>query len=220
MTARGAVFLAVLGADAERLHPEILAQMRVDAGPDTAMGVFTVAGSRFGRLTALASPLVGPGLLVTRFAHDVPFRIDTVAGRSPSGRATLAARREFRFPGKVELITDRLTATDRPGIVHNALGARGRVEMLEECSVTSAGALRMRSRAVALRIGGQRIALRGLLRLDVDLVDGWDEVEHRRTIAMRATSPVLGTVLEYRGWYRHEDGSTACEDEPGSGQYE
>ncbi|MDF2507727.1 MAG: hypothetical protein K0Q52_1586 [Microbacterium sp.] len=218
MTARGAVFLAALGDVAERLHPEILAQMRVDAGTDSAAGVFTVAGSRFGRLTALAFPMVGPGLLVTRYARDVPFRIDTVAGRSQSGRATLVARREFRFPGKVQHIEDRLTVTGRPGVLHNALGVRGRVEMLEECSVTPEGALRMRSRAVALRLGRRRIPLRGLLRLDVDLVDGWDEAEQRRTIAMRATSPVLGTVLEYRGWYRFKETPGSAEGALGSGQ--
>lgn len=220
MTARGAVFLAALGDDAERLHPEILAQMRAAAEADSAAGMFTVAGSRFGRLTALASPVVGPGLLVTRFGRDVPFRIDTVGGRSRSGRPTLAARREFRFPGKVQHITDRLTATGHPGLLHNALGIRGRVQMLEECSVTPEGALRMRTRAVALRVGRHRIKLRGMLRLDVDLVDGWDDAEQRRTIAMRATSPVLGTVLEYRGWYRFTDASAPPPDASGSGQYE
>ncbi|MGW9158649.1 DUF4166 domain-containing protein [Microbacterium sp. NPDC055665] len=217
---RGAVFLAALGDDAERLHPEIHAQMRVEAESDSAEGVFAVAGSRFGSLTGLASPVVGPGLLVTRFARDVPFRIDTVTGRSRSGRATLTATREFRFPGTTQRISDRLTATARPGIVHNVLGARGRVEMLEECSVTAEGALRMRSRAVALRIGGRRITLRGILRLDVDLVDGWDEAEKRRTIAMRATSPVLGTVLEYRGWYRYAASPAVPEDAAGPRQYE
>lgn len=221
MTARGAVFLAALGDDAERLHPEILAQMRVEGESDSAEGVFAVAGSRFGRLTGLASPVVGPGLLVTRFARDVPFRIDTVAGTSRSGRATLAATREFRFPDATQHISDRLTATARPGILHNALGVRGRVEMLEECSVTAEGALRMRSRAVALRIGKSRVLLRGILRLDVDLVDGWDDGEQRRTIAMRVMSPVFGTVLEYRGWYRHADAvDRDVEDAPGSGQYE
>jgi hypothetical protein len=203
MTARGEVFLAALGDDAERLHPEILAQMRVEAERDSAEGVFTVAGSRFGRLAGLASPVVGPGLLVTRFARHVPFRIDTVSGRSRSGRATLATVREFRFPGATQHVEDRLFATGRSGIVQNALGARGRVEMLEECSVTPEGALRMRTRAVALRVGRRRIALRGILGVAVELVDGWDEARRRRTIEMRATSPLVGTVLEYRGWYRY-----------------
>lgn len=205
MTARGAAFLEALGEQAQRLHPEILAQMSVEATRDSAEGVFAVAGSRFGRVAGLAAPVIGPGLLVTRFARDVPFRIDTVSGRSRAGRATLDTVREFRFPGATQYVTDRLFATGHPGIVQNALGVRGRVQMLEHCSVTDEGALRMSTRAVALRLGRYRIALRGILRIEVELVDGWDEARHRRTIDMRATSPVLGTVLEYRGWYRYAD---------------
>lgn len=214
MTARGAAFLEALGEEAERLHPEILAQMRVEAERDNAEGEFAVAGSRFGRIAGLAAPLVGPGLLVTRLARDVPFRIDTVSGRSRSGRAELATVREFRFPGATQYVADRLFATGHPGIVQNSLGSRGRVEMLEECSVTDTGALRMRTRAVGLRLGRHRIALRGILRIDVELVDGWDESRLRRTVEMRATSPVLGTVLEYRGWYRYTDSVGSDAEEP------
>ena len=205
MIARGEVFLAALGPDAERLHPEILAQMRTPTALDSADGVFTVAGSRFGRLGALALPLVGPRMLVTRFGHDVPFSLRSRAGRTPAGRATLDTTREFRFPGATQFISDRLTVSVVPGLVRNLLGARGRVELIEECSVTADGALRMRTRRIALRFWGRRFALRGILGVTVDLEDGWDEAHGRRTIEMRARNPLVGTILEYRGWYRHVD---------------
>lgn len=205
MTARGAVFLEALGAQADRLRPEILVQLRATADDDHAEGVFVVAGSRLRGLMALAAPIVGPGLCVTRFARDVPFRIRTTTAFSGSGRPILHTRREFRFAKGTQHVVDRLTATAKPGVVHNALGARGRVEMLEECSVTPEGALRMRTLAVALRLGRRRIALRGILGVHVDLVDGWDEAHGRRTVSMRARNPLLGTVLEYRGWYRYPD---------------
>ncbi|MBT2486803.1 MULTISPECIES: DUF4166 domain-containing protein [unclassified Microbacterium] len=201
--ARGQVFLAALGADAERLHPEILAQLRAPGGIERAEGVFTVAGSRFGRWGALAVPVVGPQMLVTRFGRDVPFGIRTATGRTPDGRATLDTIREFRFPGKTQYIADRLTESAIPGMVRNILGTRGRVELIEECSVSDRGGLRMRTRRVALRLWGRRFALRGILGVSVDLEDGWDEESGRRTIEMRATNPVFGTVLEYRGWYRY-----------------
>ncbi|WP_350351821.1 DUF4166 domain-containing protein [Microbacterium sp. A8/3-1] len=208
MIARGEVFLAALGPDAERLHPEILAQMRTPTVLDSAEGVFTVAGSRFGRLGALAQPIVGPRMLVTRFGHDVPFSLRSRAGRTAAGRATLDTTREFRFPGATQFISDRLTVSVVPGLVRNLLGARGRVELIEECSVTADGALRMRTRRIALRLWGRRFALRGILGITVDLEDGWDEAHGRRTIEMRARNPLVGTILEYRGWYRH------VEDEP------
>lgn len=203
MIARGEVFLAALGEEAERLHPEILAQMRGSADPDRAEGVFEVAGSRFGRWGVLAVPVVGPRMLVTRFARDVPFSITTRSGRTATGRATLEATREFRFPGSTQYISDRLTQSVVPGLVRNLLGTRGRVELIEECSVTPDGSLRMQTRRIALRLAGRRIALRGILGVSVLVEDGWDEENARRTISLRATNPLIGTVLEYRGWYRH-----------------
>jgi hypothetical protein len=202
MTAQGAVFLEALGEHARDLHPEILAQMRSESTTVRSEGRFSRAGSRFRMLTALARPFVGPGMLVTRFGHDVPFSITQRSGRTASGRATLDATRLFRFAGGTQSISDRLTATGRPGIVHNALGDRGRVQLLEECTVTATGALRMRTVAVAVRFGSRRLVLRGILRIRVVVEDGWDAADERRTISMRARNPLLGTILEYRGWYR------------------
>lgn len=216
MTARGEVFLRALGADADRLHPQILAQMSTVApDEDRAEGVFEVAGSRFGRLSVFGRPFVGPRMLVTRFGRDVPFLLTVRCGVTASGQATLDTTREFRFPGSTQYISDRLTTTPRTGIVHNVLGARGRVEMLEHCSVTDDGALRMRTRRVALRFAGRRIPLAGIFGVDVDLEDGWDEDHRRRTIRMRATNPLFGTVLEYRGWYRYLDQEDGAGRAPG-----
>lgn len=205
MTARGAVFLHALGVDAERLHPAILAQLRAPAGSDRAEGVFAIAGSRWGRLGVLALPLVGPRLLMSRREQDVPFVLRSAVERDVSGRDVLVTVREFHFSRGTQLVEDRLLASAHAGLTRNLLGARGRVELIEECDVTSEGFLRMRTRRVALRLAGRRFALRGILGVRVLLEDGWDEERGRRTIDMRATHPLLGTVLEYRGWYRWID---------------
>lgn len=214
MISRGEIFLSVLGEEAERLHPEILAQMRapVPVGGERVDGVFTRAGSRFGRLTALAIPVVGPRMLVTRFERDVPFTLTASAGHDASGRATLDSTREFRFRGVTQFISDRLTATPGHGVVHNVLGARGMVQLLEKCSVTAAGALRMDSLRVALRVGGRRLPLGGIVGVAVALEDGWDDELKRRTIAMTVRNPLLGTILEYRGWYRYGDAPETASD--------
>ena len=203
--ARGQVFIDALGADAERLHPELLASFRRPVSVGEAEGVFAVAGSRFGRWSAFARPVVGPRLLVTARGYGVPFRLRTVSGRSPSGRATLDSVRVFRFARGSQEIADRLTVSVRPGLVRNLLGSRGRVELIERCTVTPEGFLRMSTVRVALRLFGRRFALRGPLGVRVELVDGWDDEHHRRTIDMRAVNPVFGTVLEYRGSYRERD---------------
>jgi hypothetical protein len=205
MTMRGEVFLHALGAEAARLHPEILAQMRAPVGGGRADGVFAVAGSRWGRLGAVAIPVVGQRLLITRHARDVPFVLHTAIVQDPSGRDTLRTVRELHFDGTTQVFEDRLLASMHRGLTRTLLGARGRVELIEECDVTADGFLRMRTRRAALRIAGHRFALRGPLAVTVELVDGWDADHGRRTIDMRATNPLLGCVLEYRGWYRWRD---------------
>ena len=204
MTERGAVFLAALGDDAARLHPRILAQMREDPPVDRALGVFAVAGSRQGLLALLAMPLVGPRLLVTRFGRDVPFTLTEESRSDDEGRPLLESSREFRFRGSTQRVDDRLVATGRPRELRNSLGAWGRVELVLDCSVTADGALRLESRQVAVRLGRRRVVLRGPLRIEVTVEDGWDDRQARRTIAMRTRSPLTGTVMEYRGWYRLE----------------
>lgn len=202
MIRNGEVFLQALGADAAHLHPELRRQMGEHVQVLAAQGVFAVAGSRFRGLNALARLVVGAGAVVTRFERDVPFTIVTTASTDPLGRAVLDSRRQFAFRRGAQPIVDRLTVSSRPGLVRNLLGVSGRIELIEECGVTDDGFLRMTTRRVALRLRGRRIALRGVLRVDVSVVDGWDADEQRRTIEMRATNPLVGTVLEYRGWYR------------------
>lgn len=214
MIARGQIFLTALGAEAARLHPEILAQMRaVDVADAEAHGVFTTAGSRFGILSLLALPLVGPAVLLTRFGRDVPFVLTDRPLRTPGGIDMRDSARELVFPGSTQSLVDRMIATSDPGVLRTLLGVRQRVEVMVSCSVTDYGALRMRSGRAALLIGRVRIPLTGIFGVDVTLEDGWDDDRRRRTISMRAHNPLFGTVLEYRGWYRYAD------RRGGAGQY-
>jgi len=206
MIARGQIFLAVLGAEASQLHPEVLAQMwAIDASDAEAHGLFTTAGSRFGLLSMLVRPFLGPGIFLTRFGRDVPFVLTDRPLRSADGFEMRDSARELVFPGSTQSLLDRMIETSDPGVVRTLLGAHQRVEVMMQCSVTDYGALRMRSGRVVLLVGGLRIPLTGIFGVDVTLEDGWDDDRRRRTISMRAHNPLLGTVLEYRGWYRYAD---------------
>ncbi|WP_146114335.1 MULTISPECIES: DUF4166 domain-containing protein [Microbacterium] len=206
----GEAFLRALGADAALLHPEIAAQMRTPASRARGEGVFARAGSRYRLLNALAMPLLGRDAVVTRIASDVPFSVLTesavttvTVGDAAIERVTLRTTREFRFPSGAQRVSDVMTTSVHPGLVRTLLGERGRVELIEECAVGDGGTLRMRTRRAALRLGGRRIALRGILAVHVDVEDGWDDDNARRTIAVTVRNPLAGTLLEYRGWYRY-----------------
>lgn len=207
MTDRTSVLLTALGAEAARLHPEVL---EYAAGPPDrcgyglGRGVFEVAGSRFGRLARLARPFTGPGLLVTRYERDVPFTVVNRVALAVDGAPALAAERNFGFRDGSQRFTDALLSGPEAGTLRNILGARGRVELIVECTVTDHGRLRLRSRAALLRIGRLRVRLPALLGVAVEVEHGFDEAVGLQTIAVRARNPILGTVLEYRGRFGYE----------------
>lgn len=202
----GSVFLEALGADAARLHPEVrryAAGTGVFGGAVAVDGVFEVAGSRFRRLNLLARPLVGPNLFVTAFERNVPFTVvNTVSWEAGAGLG-LAAERVFEFGSGRQRFVDVLLPGDRPGTLRNRLGTARRVELELRVSVTEGGHLRLVSERAWLRLGRVRLRLPALLSVRADVVDGYDDAAQRNIVSARVRSPLLGTVLEYRGHFRH-----------------
>lgn len=201
MTRIGEVFLTALGDRAEQLQPELLDQLRSPVSGCRFVGRFARAGSRMGLLNALARVVIGPGALLTRCEDDVPFEVELHSDITADGYACLRTTRWFRFRRGSQLIIDGLESTNTPAIVRSRLGTWGRVELVMACSVDDDGALALVSRQSAVRLGSWRMPLPGPLGIRVAVRDGWDAERHRRTIDMIAKHPLIGTVLEYRGWY-------------------
>lgn len=200
MIVGGRRFLDGLGSEAERLHPALIAQLR-ETGGGEFHGVFARAGSRLGALMLLARPLVGPGFVLTRLEADVPFRLVATSYRGPEGRAALRSTRVFTFSRGRQTITDQVLEIGEPGVLLSRLGDRGRVELVLTCAVTPQGTISMVASQTRVRVGRVRLRVPGPLAPDIRIEDGWDAEHSRRTIAMRARHPLLGTVLEYEGWY-------------------
>lgn len=208
-TAARSVFLAALGSEAARLHPNVLRYVTGPAEPGVigvGEGVFDIAGSRLGRLNLLARPVVGPDLLVTTHERDVPFTVRNTPVPDERGVGELRAIRTFEFRGGPQSFVDILRPGAAPGTLQNILGRARRVELELECGVTPEGFLSLRSRRAWLRLLGMHIPLPGILSVRADVVDGYDEATGRQTIHATVKNPIMGTVLEYRGsfLYRFE----------------
>ncbi|GAA1787332.1 hypothetical protein GCM10009768_15360 [Leucobacter iarius] len=200
------MFLRALGPDAERLHPAVASY--VSGPPEPGLvgigaGVFEVAGSRYGRWNLLARLVVGPEVLLTARERDVPFEVVNRPARRGDGRIELRAERFFLFSTGTQGFTDVLRATGEPGILHDLLGPKRRVELRLRCEPDPAGNLRMRSERSWLRLWRFRIPLPAVLTVSVDLEDGYDAAAERQTIRALVRNPILGTVLEYRGSFTY-----------------
>ncbi|GAB2804065.1 hypothetical protein GCM10020360_30170 [Nonlabens tegetincola] len=123
---------------------------------------------------------------------------------APAGcQVGLQAERVFVFRRGEQRFVDVLLPGERPGTLRNLLGRDRRVELELRCSVTAEGHLRLVSERAWLRLGRLRMRLPSLLSVRADVSDGFDDASNRNTVAARVRSPLLGTVLEYRGSFTH-----------------
>lgn len=210
MTPRRSVFLEALRADASKLRPEVYEYV---AGPPltpasanprgVGEGVFELAGSKFGALMALLRPFLGPDLLVTRNERDVSFRIVNTPTVTDDGSVQLAATRTFQFRTGDQQFRDVLVAAGAPGVLLNHLGSKRRLTLVLHCAVSPQGHLLITSDSAHLRIGRGQIKLPRLLSVAAHVEDGYDSERQRRTVNVVVKNPIVGVVMQYRGWFQY-----------------
>lgn len=198
------IFEAALGADAERLDPEVRRYLS-DSGKGRGIGegILEVAGSRLGMLNLLARPFAGPQLLITSHQRDVPFRIAYRAETSTDGAHALYSERSFRFRDGTQTLVDELSTGESPGRLRNALGRARRIELVLRCSADEEGRLILESEETRIRLGRVRFRLPRLLAVRAEVVSGYDSESRMHTIDASVRSPLLGSVLEYRGSFAY-----------------
>lgn len=209
MTTGPWVYAAAFGGDLSRLHPRLQDYFGGARGEDrVGVGVFGRAGSPRRWLAYAARPLLGPRLLLPGMARDVPFRIEHRPLPPVGGRPRLRSVRHVRFPRRVVVVEDEVTLLDN-GLVLDSLGARGRVELLIRCAAEADGSSVMTAVAARLRLGRWRIPLRGPLAVTLTGRDSWDDVHGHQRVDVVARTPLVGTLIEYSGWFDLVPPSTA-----------
>lgn len=206
------VFLRALGSDADKLHPAVFRYAAVPGALGelgSGHGTFEVAGSRFGRWNLLAQLVVGPGCLVTEHAEKVPFAVESRPRRvADSAYLALETERVFHFDSGSQRFADTLRVGAVHGELMSQLGERGRLELSLRASVSAEGWLRLDSDRAWVRILGLRIRIPRIFSVVVETETGYEEATGKLTIASEARSPILGTVLEYRGTFAYRSDGT------------
>ncbi len=208
-TPHASAYALALGDDLASLHPKVRAYFEGPAAPGQVgigTGVFDRVGSVKPWLRWAMRPVAGPRLFLARSGRNVPFTVENRPGVDGDGHPTLEAIRTFRFTDAVSIFEDIIT-TPGPGLVLDRLGSRRRIESLLRIEATPEGHVRMSSVSTAIRLGRIRIPLPRFLGVQVEGTDGYDEAAGRQTVSVVGTNPLLGTMIEYRGWftYRYEE---------------
>jgi hypothetical protein len=190
------VYERVLGADIDRLTPELRTYFSGTHGVGVGSGVFEVAGSRLRLLRPVLAYLAWRRILFPEYGREVPFDITN----TPTADGGLDAVRTFHFPGRDRPLEDTMQVVD--GRLHDFLGLRRGFEVRMALRITD-GLLEMRSDRQWLHLLGIRARLPRFATVTVS--ESWRD--GRQHVDVRLRSPLLGEWFRYAGSfsYRYEE---------------
>lgn len=159
-------------------------------------GVFERVGTRRRWLRPLMRRLERRGIVLAGWYTDVPFRIEnrTIAGRA-------IAERTLSLPEGDWVMRDAVALKPHGRLV-DELGEPPLVAASFDVA-TDAGALRLTSRAIGMRLGRLRPRVSGRLIPRIRLREGRDAGTGRQRIELTIDAPLIGRLYEYSGTFAY-----------------
>ncbi|SCG48299.1 DUF4166 domain-containing protein [Micromonospora coxensis] len=194
------VFQRALGADFDRLHPELRRRFGVDGAADAGC-VGTGVMDRIWRGAAFTVPFLRLGtlrhVLFPETGVDVPFTIENWAYTDSYGRPTLTFVRTFRTAAHRRRRFDAtMVFSERRGVLVDYLGTHQHLAVDLHLAVDAAGALTVRSGAQRIRGG---VPCPPALTGEARLREWYDERADRFRIEVSVTNHRFGPLFGYSG---------------------
>ncbi|SMY01182.1 protein of unknown function (DUF4166) [Brevibacterium aurantiacum] len=159
-------------------------------------GVFECFGTEHRWLRPLQTWLARRHVIVPGMHHQVPFQVEN---RTAAGRQTAA--RSLDLDSGTWTMVDAVSLSES-GQVVDVLGQPALVEVSFDVAAIEGG-LRLRSRAVTLRLGAVRLPVPKTIRPVIALSERFDAEAARQQVRLTADVPVLGRVYEYQGSFTY-----------------
>jgi len=202
------IFRRALGADFDRLHPEI--QRRF--GFSSADGVASIGEGVMEELwrgPAFTVPFLVLGtwrrIMFPERGRDVPFRIENYAYVDGFGRETVTWARTFELPRRTRRFDATMIWSERRGCIVDYLGTHQHLAVDLHASVDAEGGIRFRSGDQ--RFYERRIAFRFPLVFSgvAEVREWYDDEERRFRISVEVGNARFGRLFGYRGWFHAEE---------------
>ncbi|GAB3803049.1 DUF4166 domain-containing protein [Micromonospora zhanjiangensis] len=208
------IFRQALGADFERLHPEMQRRFAVSATAGTACvgtGVMDRIWHGGRHLVPFLRLGAGRHILFPERGTDVPFTIENYGYRDRFGRETVTFVRTFELSRIRRRFDATMVYSPARGRIVDFLGTHQHLAVDLQVSVDTTGGLRIRSGQQRLTEGFVRCRVPDALTGRATLHEWYDEAAARFRIDVRVTNRRLGPIFGYTGSFttRYVDTSQA-----------
>ncbi|WDT57345.1 DUF4166 domain-containing protein [Streptomyces sp. G7(2002)] len=201
------IFQRALGADFDRLHPNIRRRFSVglDSG-EACIGRGTMDRIWHGR--SFVRPFLALGgsrhILVPQTGRDIPFVIENVPYTDSFGRETVTFVRTFSFPRRPRRFDATMVFSPERGCVVDYLGTHQHLATDLYFTVDSTGALIIRSGEHRFREGPVDVRVPDLIGGDAVVRESYDDAAGLFRIQVRVGNRRFGPLFGYEGSFSAE----------------
>lgn len=199
------IFRTAMGADFDRLHPELRRRFSVGlAGGEACTGHGVMERIWHGR--SFVKPFLALGgtrnILVPRAGRDVPFMIENVPYADTFGRETVSFVRTFDLPGRPRRFDAQMVLSPKGDRVLDYLGTHQHLASDLHLSAEPDGSLLIRSGEHRFREGPVDVRVPELIGADAEVRESYDDSTGRFRIRVRVENRRFGPLFGYEGTFR------------------
>ncbi|AWT45543.1 MULTISPECIES: DUF4166 domain-containing protein [Streptomyces] len=196
------IFRTVMGADFDRLHPQLQRRFSVGLASGeacTGRGVMT----RIWHGPSYIKPflLVGAtrNILLPRTGRNVPFTIENVPYTDSFGRETVTFVRTFHLPGRARRFDAQMVLGPRGDRIVDYLGTHQHLASELRFHAEPDGSLLIRSGEHRFREGPVDVRVPELIGATAEVRERYDDAAGRFRIQVRVVNRRFGPLFGYEG---------------------
>lgn len=199
------IFRTAMGADFDRLHPELRRRFSVGlAGGEACTGHGVMDRVWHGR--GFVKPFLALGgtrnILVPRAGRNVPFMIENVPYADTFGRETVSFVRTFDLPGRSRRFDAQMVLSPKGDRVLDYLGTHQHLASDLHLRAEPDGSLLIRSGEHRFREGPVDVRVLELIGADAEVRESFDDSTGRFHIQVRVVNRHFGPLFGYEGSFR------------------
>ncbi|MGW1215622.1 DUF4166 domain-containing protein [Streptomyces sp. NPDC002499] len=199
------IFRTVMGADFDRLHPQLRRRFSVGlASGEACVGRGVM--DRIWHGGAFVKPFLALGatrnILVPREGRDVPFVIENVPYVDTYGRETVTFVRTFDLPAGPRRFDAQMVLSPKGDRVLDYLGTHQHLASDLHFRAEPDGSLLIRSGEHRFREGAVDVRVPELVGATAEVRESYDDVAGRFRIQVRVVNRYFGPLFGYEGSFR------------------
>ncbi|MBV7700739.1 DUF4166 domain-containing protein [Streptomyces sp. TRM70350] len=198
------IFATVMGADFERLHPQLRRRFSVGLTTGeacTGRGVM----HRIWHGGPHVKPFLALGttrnVLVPRTGRNVPFTVENVPYVDSFGRETVTFVRTFDLPGRPRRFDAQMVLSPKADRILDYLGTHQHLATDLHLSAEPDGSLLIRSGEHRFREGPVDVRVSDLIGATAEVRESYDDATARFHIQVRVVNKHFGPLFGYEGWF-------------------